>query len=73
MILNFLGSPSKDDKSFITDPQALAYIEKLPDSAKVNFQMRYPAVGEDGVFVRSNSTLWKLTSSDSADASSADR
>ena len=32
-----------------------------------------PAVGEDGVFVRSNTTLWKLTSSNSADASSADR
>ena len=32
-----------------------------------------PAVGKDGVFLRSNSTLWKLTSSESALVSSTDR
>ena len=49
MIVNILGSPSKDDKSFITDPQALTYIENLPKSAQEDFQKRFPAVGEDGV------------------------
>jgi outer membrane protein assembly factor BamB len=32
-----------------------------------------PAVGKDGVFLRSNSTLWKLTSPESVLASSTDR
>jgi len=32
-----------------------------------------PAVGEDGVFLRSNTTLWKLMGSESGPASSADR
>lgn len=32
-----------------------------------------PAVGEDGVFLRSNTTLWKLRGSESGSASSMDR
>ena len=32
-----------------------------------------PAVGEDGVFLRSNTTLWKLRGSESGPASSTDR
>jgi outer membrane protein assembly factor BamB len=32
-----------------------------------------PAVGEDGVFLRSNTTLWKLRGSESGSASSTDR
>ena len=48
MITNILGSPSTEDKSFITDPQATSYIDNLPRSSCVDFQERFPAVGQDG-------------------------
>ncbi len=45
VILNVLGTPSEDDCAFITDPEKLAAIRRLPKRPRVDFATRYPAAG----------------------------
>jgi len=41
-IISILGSPSKEDLSFITNPQAKEFVMKLPKRTKQQFNVLFP-------------------------------
>ena len=42
VIFGVIGTPSEDDKSFVTDQKALEYLESFPYTNRVDMQMKYP-------------------------------
>ena len=49
MIFNFIGTPSEEDMSFITDEQALSYIKSFPRREPTNLRQMYPECEEEGL------------------------
>ncbi|CAI2360326.1 unnamed protein product [Moneuplotes crassus] len=49
VIIEKLGTPSKEDTEFITDPAARQYLEDLPLSKKKNFKEMYPFPGDEAI------------------------
>jgi mitogen-activated protein kinase 1/3 len=47
VIFALIGSPTDDDKSFVTDHKALEYLESFPWTGRVDLTLKYPgAPGE---------------------------
>jgi mitogen-activated protein kinase 1/3 len=44
-----IGSPSEDDKSFVTDQKAIQYLAAFPQQAREDLSTKYPGAGELGV------------------------
>ena len=49
VILKVLGSPSTDDYAFISDPNRVKDLMKLPPQKRTNFKVKYPAAGDDAI------------------------
>lgn len=49
VIFEVVGSPSEDDKSFVTDAKALEYLEAFPSRPKTDLQKLYPGAGEEAI------------------------
>lgn len=49
MIFDVLGSPSEDDRMFVTDPKALEYLKAFPPRARINFAERYPSAKPEAI------------------------
>jgi len=44
-----IGSPSKEDISFVTDSQALQYLEGFKHIPRVNLKEKFPAATDEGL------------------------
>lgn len=49
MIFEVIGTPSEEDKSFVTDQKAQEYLEAFPQHSKSDFHKLYPGAGEEAV------------------------
>ena len=49
MIFEVIGSPSEDDKSFVTDQKALEYLNAFPKRDRVDLSSVYPGAGEEAI------------------------
>lgn len=49
VIFEVIGSPSEEDKSFVTDTKAFEYLESFPSRPKVDLNTLYPGAGEEAV------------------------
>ena len=49
VIFQVIGSPSEDDKSFVTDSKANEYLNAFPKSERVNLATVYPGAGEEAI------------------------
>ena len=44
-----LGSPNEDEKSFITDENAISYIDSFKKQTKLEFEKRFPNIPVKGL------------------------
>lgn len=44
-----IGTPSEEDKSFVTDQKAVEYLNAFPKSERVNLSTVYPGAGEEAI------------------------
>ena len=49
VIFALIGSPTDDDKSFVTDHKALEYLESFPWTARVDLAQKYPGAPPEAV------------------------
>lgn len=49
MIFNVIGTPSDDDKSFVTDPKALDYLSSFSSRDRKDISKFYPHAGPDAL------------------------
>jgi mitogen-activated protein kinase 1/3 len=49
IIFQKLGTPSEDDKSFVTDQKAIEYLEAFPDNPRIEFKELYKGGGADAL------------------------
>ena len=48
-IFSLLGTPSKEDRSFVTDEKAIEYLGSFKSMSRLNFSERYPGISKDGI------------------------
>ena len=48
-ILQIIGTPSDDDKSFISGKKAIEYVTKLPVFKKLDYQSRFPFASKEAI------------------------
>jgi hypothetical protein len=44
-----IGTPTEDDKSYVTDAKALEYLDAFPPRARVDLNLMYPGAGVDAI------------------------
>jgi len=44
-----IGSPTDDDKSFVTDHKALEYLESFPWTGRVDLNLKYPGAPAEAI------------------------
>lgn len=49
MIFEIIGTPTEDEKAFVTDTTALNYLDSFPSKPKKDLTSMYPAAGEDAL------------------------
>lgn len=49
VIFEVIGSPSEDDKSFVTDSKAIEYLNAFPKREKIDLSTIYPGAGEEAI------------------------
>jgi mitogen-activated protein kinase 1/3 len=49
VIFEVIGTPTEEDKSFVTDTKALDYLDAFPQHVKTDYNQLYPGAGEDAV------------------------
>jgi mitogen-activated protein kinase 1/3 len=49
IIFQKLGTPSEDDRAFVTDQKAIEYLNAFPDTPRVDFKEIYKGGGEDAL------------------------
>ena len=49
MIFEVVGTPSEEDKSYVTDAKALEYLEAFPTRPKTDLHKLYPGAGEEAI------------------------
>lgn len=47
IIFQVIGTPTEDDKSFVTDSKALQYLEAFPKTKRENLSIKYPGAGKE--------------------------
>ena len=53
MIFEVIGTPSDDDKSYVTDTKAIEYLAAFPPRGRVDLHSLYPGAGDDAIDVLS--------------------
>ena len=49
MIFEVIGTPSEEDKSYVTDQKALEYLEAFPNNKKKDLATLYPGAGNEAL------------------------
>lgn len=49
IIFQVIGTPSDEDKSFVTDTKATEYLKAFPMSNRENLNSRYPGAGKEAI------------------------
>jgi len=49
MIFEVIGTPSEEEKAFVTDSTAITYLDSFPHRKKKDLTELYPAAGEDAL------------------------
>lgn len=49
MIFEVVGTPSEEDKSFVTDAKAIEYLDAFPKKQRIDLTKLYPGAGEDAI------------------------
>ncbi len=49
MIFEVIGTPTEEDKSFVTDAKALEYLEAFPPKGRSDLSTLYPGAGEEAL------------------------
>jgi mitogen-activated protein kinase 1/3 len=49
VIFEVLGTPSEEDKSFVTDAKALEYLDAFPKKPRSDLSVLYPGAGDDAL------------------------
>ena len=49
IIFQVIGTPSDEDKSFVTDMKAHQYLKAFPQNKRENLSFRYPGAGQDAI------------------------
>lgn len=49
IIFSVIGTPTEEDKSFVTDEQALEYLDSFKFIQKRNLNKKYPGAGKDAI------------------------
>ena len=48
-IFNLIGTPSKDEISFVTDPRARLYLERFANRPPITLRENYPEGSDDAL------------------------
>lgn len=49
VIFDVIGTPNKEDYSYVTDPKAIKYLKSFTTRGRIDFKSRYPAAGDDAI------------------------
>jgi mitogen-activated protein kinase 1/3 len=49
VIFEVIGTPTEEDKSFVTDAKALEYLDAFPMRPKSDLSLLYPGAGEEAI------------------------
>lgn len=49
MIFEVIGTPSEDDKVFVTDQKANEYLDSFPKRERMDLTTLYPGAGDDAL------------------------
>lgn len=49
MIFDVIGTPSEDDKCFVTDAKAIEYLDAFPPKSRLDLSTMYPGAGADAL------------------------
>lgn len=49
MIFEVIGTPSEDDKSFVTDQKALEYLDTFGEKSRCDFAKKYPGASPEAI------------------------
>lgn len=49
MIFEVIGTPTEEDKSYVTDAKALEYLEAFPPRPKIDLHKIYPGAGDEAI------------------------
>lgn len=49
VIFEVIGSPTEEDKSYVTDAKALEYLEAFPTRGKTDLNKLYPGAGDEAI------------------------
>jgi mitogen-activated protein kinase 1/3 len=49
VIFEVIGTPSDEDKSYVTDAKALEYLSAFPPRPRVDLHSLYPGAGDDAI------------------------
>lgn len=49
VIFEVIGSPTEEDRTFVTDQKALEYLDAFPAKPRTDLASLYPGAGEDGI------------------------
>jgi mitogen-activated protein kinase 1/3 len=49
VIFEVIGTPTEDDKSYVTDQKALEYLEAFPPKGRSELAVLYPGAGEEAI------------------------
>jgi len=49
VIFEVIGTPTEEDKSYVTDAKALEYLEAFPPKGKIDLSTLYPGAGEEAL------------------------
>jgi mitogen-activated protein kinase 1/3 len=49
VIFEVIGTPTEEDKSYVTDAKALEYLEAFPPRPKIDLHKIYPGAGDEAI------------------------
>jgi serine/threonine protein kinase len=49
VIFEVIGSPTEEDRAFVTDQKALEYLDAFPTKPRIELANLYPGAGDDGI------------------------
>jgi mitogen-activated protein kinase 1/3 len=49
VIFEVIGTPTEEDKSYVTDAKAIEYLEAFPARGKTDLSTLYPGAGEEAL------------------------
>ena len=49
MIFDVIGTPTEEDKCFVTDAKAIEYLDAFPPKSRLDLAIMYPGAGADAI------------------------